>query len=295
MNHHETNERRFCWEQVLKSNRLFRITHVFAPADQRSKLLPVYALFAAVEAVCTEHSDEAIARRKLDWWRSEFAQLDTRGSDHPIIRELVRTGALQSLRRDSLKQLLDDAEARLDPVAPADLDQLLQRCRNIMQPQIELELSVSVQSRPSIQPVNAVSPAGGLAQLIREAAGRRARGAFWWLPLALMARHGISRSNFEDRDWSKGASVLFKELISEFRDRGLFQSGPQRVGEGAAPASRHLYVIGQLQAHALQRLRPGRPQQMVAELNRVGVSQLYRAWRAARRFETLGSTVRQAY
>jgi len=294
MNRNDTNERRFCWEQVLKSHRLFRITHVFAPADQVSKLLPVYALFATVEALCSEHSDEEVGRRKLDWWRSEFARADARGSDHPIVRELIRTEALETLRRGSLAQLFDNAEARLDPVAPADLDELLQYCRRIMQPQFELELSLSAHSGTSTHFVDAIGPSVGLAQLIRVAAGRSSRGAFWWLPLAQMARHGIKRSDLESNNWSESATRLFKELIAEFRDRRLNQSELLEAGEGIAPASRHLYVIGKLQAHALERLQPGRPQQMAAELNRVGMSQLYRAWRVARQFERLAGTARRA-
>jgi len=293
MSQHRTNERHFCWEQVLQSNRLFRITHVFAPVEQVSKLLPVYALFAAVEALCAEHSDEEIARRKLDWWRSEFAQVDAQGSDHPIVRELIRTEALHMLPRASLTRLFDNAEARLDPVAPADLDELLECCRRIMQPQFELELSLSAQSESSAHYVNTIGPTGGIAQLIRETAGRRSRGAFWWLPLGLMARHGIDRSDLEEGDWSEGAIRLFSELIGEFCGRGLDQAEPQGPAEGAASASRHLYIIGKLRVHALRRLQPGQPQRMAAELNRVGVPQLYRAWRAARQFETLGGTVRR--
>jgi len=190
---------------------------------------------------------------------------------------------MESLCRDSLMQLFDDAEARLDPVAPADMDELLQYCERIMQPQFELELSLLDQPVPPVQQKDAIGPSVGLAQLIRESARRKGSGAFWWLPLALLARHGVMRSDFEESKWSDGSLRFFRELIGEFRDRGLQQS----AGEGAAPASRHLYVIGQLQTQALARLRPGQPQQMAAELNRVGIPQLYRAWRAARQFETL--------
>ena len=83
----ETNERRFCWEQVLRTNRLFRISRVFAPASHSDRLLPLYALFGAVEELCSEHSDEDIARRKLDWWRNETQRMHVRGSDHPILRD----------------------------------------------------------------------------------------------------------------------------------------------------------------------------------------------------------------
>ena len=132
----ETNELKFCWEQVLRTNRLFRISQIFAPADRAAQLLPLYALLAAVEEVCSDFSDEDVARRKLDWWRNECARSITHGSDHPILRQLERTGALHVLPRDSLEQLFIDAESRLDPRSPENPDGLRKRCRQIRGPQM---------------------------------------------------------------------------------------------------------------------------------------------------------------
>ena len=68
------NDRHFCWEQVGKSNRVFRISQVFAPRHCAEKLLPLYALFSAVEQICSSISDEDVARSKLNWWRIECLQ-----------------------------------------------------------------------------------------------------------------------------------------------------------------------------------------------------------------------------
>ena len=123
-----SNEVRFCWEQVLRTNRLFRISTVFAPADRARQLLPLHALFGAVEEISSKHSDEDLARRKLDWWRQECARLENQGSEHPILRELLDSGAYQAMRKDSLAQLFDDAESRLDPRPPPDVDGLKSLC-----------------------------------------------------------------------------------------------------------------------------------------------------------------------
>jgi len=277
----ETNERRFCWEQVLRTNRLFRISQVFAPADRAGQLLPLYALFAAVEEVCSEHSDEDVARRKLGWWRSECAQLGERGSDHPILRELEHSGARQVLRPESLERLFGDAEARLDPTPVPDLDDFQARCRQVSQPQIELELSLWGSSPSTPTPVEAIAATNGLAQLLREAARRADPHKYWWLPLSLLAHHGLSRAEINRDQRSAPARALFTDLIDSCRD-WLPQ---QRLAQSAEPmpeAARHLFVMGHLQVHALRRVRSGDPVQLTRELNRVGLAQLFQAWQAAR-------------
>jgi phytoene synthase len=278
----ETNERRFCWEQVLRTNRLFRITQVFAPPDRAGQLLPLYALFSAVEEVCSEHSDEDVARRKLGWWRDECAQLGERGSDHPILRELEHSGARQVLRPDSLERLFGDAEARLDPTSVPDLDALQKRCRQLSQPQIELELSLWGSCPSSLAPVEAIAATSGLAQLLREAARRQDPHRYWWLPLSLLAHHGLSRADINRDQRSAPVQALFRDLIDSCH--GWFpQQRLARSAELIPEAARHLFVMGRLQAHAVRRARSGDPGQLTEELNRVGLVQLVEAWRAARK------------
>lgn len=278
----ETNERRFCWEQVLRTNRLFRISQAFAPADRARQLLPLYALFAAAEEVCSEHSDEDVARRKLGWWRSECEQLNTRGSDHPILRELDRSGALQLLDPVSLGRLFAEAEARLDPTPPADLGDLKERCRQLSQPQIEMELSLWGSSQPNLPPLDTIAVTNGLVQLLREAARRKDPHKYGWLPLSLLAHHGLSRSDIIRDEQSAPVQALFKNLTDSCLDGFSQQQGPARSPEPAPEVVRHLFVLGRLQEHALRRARSADPGHLLGELNRVGLPQLYHAWKAAR-------------
>jgi len=279
----QTNEVRFCWEQVLRTNRLFRISTAFAPAGRGGQLLPLYALFGAVEEICSEHSDEDVARRKLDWWRQECGRLGSQGSEHPILRELVSSGAYAALRKDSLARLFDDAESRLDPEAPASLEDLQEICRNLSRPQFELELSLWGMRQPMPQALESTAAANGLAQLLREAARRPAPADYWWLPLRLLARHGISRADISDDGGpSAAARAAFAELFDGCRDWNPARDPGGLASEQDPAALRHLWVIGELQISAVGRLQPGQPRQFAAELTRLGLPQLYRAWQAAR-------------
>ena len=281
----QTNEVRFCWEQVLRTNRLFRISTTFAPADRAGQLLPLYALFGAVEEICSEHSDEDVARRKLDWWRREFARLDSQGSDHPILRELVRSGAHHALRKDSLARLFDDAESRLDAGAPADIAGLRAVCCKLSQPQFELELSLSGGQQLTPPLLDSYGAVSGLAQLLRESVRRRPPGGYWWLPLTLMARHGISRADIgRDGGPDPAAQAMFSDLLDGCLDWNPAPAPGGAASDSESAAMRHLHVLGHLQVTALRRLQPDEPSEFAAELTRLGLTQLYQAWKAARRF-----------
>jgi phytoene synthase len=278
-----SNEVRFCWEQVLRTNRLFRISTVFAPADRARQLLPLYALFGAVEEISSKHSDEDLARRKLDWWRQECARIENQGSEHPVLRELVDSGAYEVMRKDSLARLFDDAESRLDPRPPPDIDDLKSLCSKLIQPQFELELSLSGEKTDRVPSLNRLAAASGLAQLLRESCRGRRPAGYWWLPLSLMARHGVSRADIGHGNRpDPAAQAVFADLLGGCLHWSAASESAGSGSQKGVAAARHLVVLGELQAAALRRLQPSQPGQFAADLTRVGLPQLYQAWKSAR-------------
>jgi phytoene synthase len=282
-----TNERRFCWEQVLRTNRLFRVSQVFAPPALAAQLLPLYAFLSAIEEVCSRYSDEDVARRKLEWWRTQSLCLDTGGGDHPILRELARTGVHRALRQDSLARLFESAEARLNGVPPADLEDLRRLCRAVSQPQFELEMCLCGSGSQTERLADVFGASSGLVQLLRESGRRGSANGYWWVPLTLLARHTVSRADIGRDTGAPQVRELFEGLLGQAAKWGCRPGGWEQ-SPGAQPTPiRHLVVIGHLQARALRQLQPSRPEEFASELNRVGFTQLYQAWQAARRVSRL--------
>ena len=273
----QSNERLFCWEQVARVNPLFRVSQPFAPAGQAERLLPLYALFSAVEQLCTQWSDAELARRKLDWWRSECLAGDPANSDHPILRELAKHSALPD--RGLLGPLLEGAAGRLDGVAPADGDGLEALCRETGLPQVRIELD-ALGEDPGGALATAPSARIGLAQLLRESMGQGRPNHFWWLPLNLLARHGISRAEVEQEVDGPVALALFSEILDQ---AGRWKQ-PIVAAENSLPqAARHLAVHAHLQQRALDRLRGRPPSEYATALRKAGLAELLQAWRCARR------------
>jgi hypothetical protein len=102
--------------------------------------------------------------------------------------------------------------------------------------------------------------------------------------LALLARHGVNRAEIgHDGSPAPAAQAMFADLFESCRGwASVRPRGPYAAGQ-ENPASRHLWVLGHLQVSALRRLQPGHARQFVVELTRLGVPQLYQAWRAARK------------
>jgi phytoene synthase len=280
----ETNERRFCWEQVQAANPLFRISRVFAPYGQAERLLPLYALFAALEQLCSRSSDVDLARRKLDWWRTECLQGSFANSGHPIVKELTRTAPDLALNRDLLAQLFATVDARLDAAAPADLDELDSLCRFVAEPQYQLELRLcAAQSSFETQAPAAACVRNGLAQLIRESAGPGGAGRFWWLPLKLLARHGLSRADLAKDADVPSARAVFGEILEHAQGWAGGRGEQPPRAPAILPDMRHFAVFSHLQTCVLRRLSSSRPAQYAAAFRRVGASELFQAWQAARR------------
>lgn len=278
------NNQDFCWERVLRSNRQFRVSHLFAPDEFAGQILALHALFASIDQLNSGAGDEFVARQKLEWWRSELRPGNISKSNHPVLRCLVETGAASSLPAIGLDAFLDSAEVRLAAPAPADHEELEQLCCLIYQPRIELECALSNQDHQFARGLREMAQTGGLLVLMRESEARQ-EGAFWWIPLSTMARHGVSRAGLEEDCDSEPARGVFQNVLGND-----IQTDSSRITQGQdigapSPGLVHLQVMALLQARLLGQLRKKRPSSYQLELNRWRVSDLLAAWNAARRFK----------
>jgi phytoene synthase len=279
------NDRQFCWEQVGKNNRLFRISQVFAPRYCAEKLLPLYALFSAVEQICCSISDEDVAHSKLNWWRNECLQDLPTKSRHPVMKELSRTGALKNLRQESIAGLLDGAESRLYTSAPPDLEALKEICIELHRPQLELELGISGINGAALEPEHGLLARNGMLQLIRESVYRKEQGGYWWVPLNLLARHGVSREDMVTDPRSPAVNNLLAEVFMAAELWGSESSDVSGSGADDFSPARHLFAINGLYSRKLKRLKGITPDLFAGEMGRLRPADLFKAWKCARRLQ----------
>lgn len=278
------NDRLFCWEQVTRTNQAFRVSHVFASRDDADRLLPLYALFSIIEQICGRSSDEDLARSKLAWWRIECSQENLPDSPHPVLRELQRTGVAVRLDPAAITRLLDGAENRLEARPPSDISDLMNLCVDFQQPLFELEMSACGLTPGTIEASPGRLARSGLLQLFRESSKQSGQGAYWWIPLNLLAKHGLSRNDFINDPGSAKISALLTELLTESELWGQ-PSWKSYRHEAGFSVLRNYFAINGLYVKKINHLKGVTLDRYDAELGRIRVSDLFVAWKCARRLQ----------
>lgn len=279
----ENNDRLFCWEQVSSTNRLFRVSRVFASRGCAEKLLPLYALFSVVEQACSTLSDEDVANSKLNWWRNECLNQNMTESQHPLLKELCRTGADSELRRDSIAGLFAGATSRLSASAPADMAGLTSICVEVHRPQLELELDVAGLQNAERNFSQELLARNGMVQLLRESSRMREQGGFWWVPLNLLARHGVSREDLSQRPSSPAAIQLLADMLGDETFAGSDVLDPSCSRPADYTQARHVFAVSGLYSRKLRRIRDASPDRLARDLSTPGPADLVAAWKSARK------------
>ena len=218
----------------------------FAGAAARARLEPLYALDAEIAAIARPGVEHAVAHAKLAWWRGEADRLAALKPEHPLARALL-AAAGDAPRYGLLHERLAAAEFALVGFAPATVP--------------ELEALVARSH-------------GALQALAAQALAGRADDALAEFGLALGGALGIL-SALATPGGPLAAALPRDELLARAR---AALAATTALPRALRAAQTHGYVRASLAAARLARLEAQR-----ARAEPPPLSQLWRAWRAARR------------
>ncbi|MFG1376078.1 phytoene/squalene synthase family protein [Xanthobacter autotrophicus] len=273
----------YCAEQVRAQDRDRFLAALFAPEDKRRHLFALYAFNLDVARVREVVREALPGEVRLAWWR-EVIEGQGRGEvdGHPVAAALLDTVARFALPRASLTALVDARIFDLydDPMPTvADLEGYAGETASAL-----LQLSALVLSPQASAGTGDLSGHGGVAiamtGLMRALPIHAARGQCY-LPLDLLARHGIGR----DEAVSGKVSPQLLAALAEFRavatrHLAAARAAAERLGPATAIAAPYLplaLVAGDLKALA----RVNDPFGAVAGLS--PFRRQFALWRAARR------------
>lgn len=282
-----TNDALFCREQALSANPLLRISLLFVERPLAERLLALHALFASIELAGSAVSESEVALRKLAWWKEEIERFGRSESRHPVMRELHRCGAAQFLRAECLQTLLDDAWARVDAVAPANLDELAFICRKMGGPQVEMERAVCGDSTAGAHSLGELMTRRGVMQLARELHRKPASENFWWCPLDILARYGLKRTELmqpiDDHLGRKVSNdILCAEVVGKSSSIDILRNIPIKKHKHI-----NLYVLDMLIWRKLENMKISSPVSYGGILEKTGFGDLLAGWKAARQLNRL--------
>jgi len=213
-------DRQFCWQQVQRIRPLFRVSYPYAPQQLSPGLLALHALFAALEETLCRASDESVSRLKLAWWQQELLGSECHASTHPITRQLQRSAAITPDVQRHLRGLLTTTFDRVDSPAPKGAVELESLCQLVGLYPMRLELAMQGERDRENESLAAVCAVNGMVQLLRESS-RSHLPAYHWVPLATLAKFGLTRQDLHDELQRKSRSDRARQLMRHLCSLGL--------------------------------------------------------------------------
>ena len=293
----ENTDRLFCWQQVLRVRPLLRLSLPYAPGEQSDRLLALYALFSALEEAICRVSDEGVARVKLGWWQQQLFGPENHVSTHPITRQLRLCGLITIPSQNHFRGLLNTTMARLDAPAPANEHELKTYCQMIGLYPMRLELEMPNERDMENKPLAAACAVNGLVQLLRESS-RSQMQAYAWVPLNMLARHGLTRDELQSGAEPDRSRQLLKQLCmlglswtsDEIGRIGVCDSGG-KFGMNWRQHHRHWIIQTQLNVRKLKKLPELNTLRLRRAFSITGVGDVWQAWRSARKISAGGNPI----
>jgi phytoene synthase len=254
---------------------------LFAPADIRSALTALYAFDAELRAAVHPDTEHSAAHLKLTWWAEEIDRIVRGRPLHPIGRALSAAAQPLGLDLACLADYLVAAQHDLAGLPVTDDEELTAYCQRsggLIQQLGACFAEPALDRRMQARRFGGALGRGlRLAELLRSHRNDLRAGRVR-LPQSRMRQHHVTTANFLSQNPPPAAVELLDELaaqavalISQAETQGLTDRSRQRAG----------IVLGALAVNSLQRMRSSR---FAARSMRepVALTQLWRAWRAAR-------------
>lgn len=263
-------ERLACEELARAPGTEFEGVQRFIPAAHEPRLLAFEALFRSLRDIPLSVSEPAVGLAKLGWWQKELAQASTKGSQHPVVRAMLVSGALAQLDLDLFNSYLHALMLQMQEECPADTAALGQSLRDTAGMEAQMLAGASAPD-----PLISMACAARLLELMRTLS--RPDAEHGWLPLDLVARHKLARG----ADGSGAPrEALVRDLVALTESwRVTAPPGPDDCkGAGAA----YLVLRDSLVGKRLVRANRD-PAGFLAGGQRPGFGEVMAVWNTARR------------
>jgi phytoene/squalene synthetase len=207
----DAHDGRFCWQQIVKVRPHFRLSYPYAPKSYAEKIRALYALLAALEESVSQVSDEVVSNAKLSWWIQQLFDPDYADSAHPVTRQLHRFGLISESTKGAYRDLISMTMNRMDSPPAVDEEALKGSCHKLGQKQMAVELLIQDETSEQSEITHSLCAMNGLLQLLRESSHGQLY-AYGWVPLNLLARCEVSRSELQSGSKPEHTAKLIRNL-----------------------------------------------------------------------------------
>lgn len=250
----------------------FSLALRFVPMAQRKTRSALACIAYEIEHCAFRLREPQVAAGKLQWWLEELLAMRADTARHPLTQALAATLPVANVPIALYQHLIVGALAQRDPEPAPSLDQVLRGLLGFYAPLAQIEQSLTGEGD-----VDTESRIGALSRAFRDAIALSdtLAGGRLPLPLDLIARHRLSRGDLAAASAPRTAAL-----------REYFAMLAERM-EAIDGASLTVPAASSWHAERLRCKRSARASDPLAAaaaaINRLPVSTVWAAWRAARR------------
>jgi 15-cis-phytoene synthase len=208
----------YCQQQAAQSGSSFYYSFLFLPAERRRAITALYAFCREVDDVVDECTDPALARAKLDWWRSEIEGLYAGRPQHPVTRALAPHLEPFAIRQSLLNDVLDGMEMDLVAVRYADFTALRQYTYRVAGAVGLLAAGIFGYRNPqTLEYAERLGTAFQLTNIVRDV-GEDARKGRIYIPVDELSRFGVADSDILGLRQTDAFGALMRFQIDRAKD-----------------------------------------------------------------------------
>ena len=199
----------YCKQKTAQSGSSFTVSFIFLPKTQREAMIALYAFCREVDDVVDECIDFSVAQTKLNWWKSEVANLYAYTPQHPVTKALQPFISQFNLAQEHFLEIIDGMEMDLKFNRYEDFKQLQLYCYRVASVVGLLSASIfGYKNRKTLKYAHDLGMAFQLTNIIRDI-GEDARRGRIYLPLDELRKAKVT----EDDILQSRESPAVKELI----------------------------------------------------------------------------------
>ena len=199
----------YCKQKAAQSGSSFTVSFIFLPKMQRDAMTALYAFCREVDDIVDECTDYSVAQTKLNWWKSEVANLYLGTPQHPVSKALQPFIGQFNLAQEHFLEIIDGMEMDLKFNRYEDFKQLQLYCYRVASVVGLLSASIfGFKNRKTLKYAHDLGMAFQLTNIIRDV-GEDARRGRIYLPLDELKKANVSEEDIlQSRE-----SPAVKELI----------------------------------------------------------------------------------
>jgi phytoene synthase len=185
----------YCQQKAAQSGSSFYYSFLFLPQERRRAITALYAFCREVDDTVDDCTDEAIARTKLVWWRSEVRAMFKGSPTHPVMLALQPHLPVYNLEEKYLQAIIDGMEMDLNQTRYLDYKALESYCWHVASVVGILSASIFGATRPeTLLYAEKLGHAFQLTNIIRDV-GEDARKGRIYLPISELQKFNVTAAD----------------------------------------------------------------------------------------------------